>query len=61
MVWTNQNNIIQNFKKRGGFVIETCKNIRCAAKGAKRYKLLPIGETISIIVEERFLKAAKKR
>jgi len=61
MVWTNQNNIIQNFKKRGGFVIEACKNIRSAAKGAKRYKLLPIGETISIIVEERFLKAAKKR
>jgi len=61
MIWANQNKLIQNFKKRGGFVIEVCKEIHSAAKGAKRYKLLPIGETISIIVEERFLKGAKKR
>jgi len=34
--------------------------IQSAAKGAKRYKLLPIGETTPIIVEERFLKVGKK-
>ena len=56
MVWANQNGIIQNFKKRGGFVLRVCYEIRSAAKGAKRYKLLPIGETTPIIVEERFLK-----
>ena len=56
MVWANQNKVIQNFKKRGGFVIEICKEIRTAAKGAKRYKLLPIGESTPIIVEERHLK-----
>jgi len=58
MVWVNQNKTIQNFKKRGGFVLQICEQIRSAAKGAKRYKLLPIGETTPIIVEERFLKKA---
>jgi flagellar hook-associated protein FlgK len=59
-LWAIQNKIIQNFKKRGGFVITVCDEIKSAAKGAKRYKLLPIGETMPIIVEERFLKSAKK-
>jgi len=61
MVWANQNRIVQNFKKRGGFVIEIREEIMSHAKGAKRYKLLPIGETSPIIVEERFLKAAPKQ
>lgn len=56
ILWTNQKKTIQNFKKRGGFVLEVCQQIRSAAKGAKRYKLLPIGETMPVIVEERFLK-----
>jgi len=56
MVWAHQNEIIQNFKKRGGFVLEVCDVIKSAAKGAKRYKLLPIGESTPIIIEERFLK-----
>jgi hypothetical protein len=56
LLWANQNKTIVNFKRRGGFVIEVCKEIYSAAKGAKRYKLLPIGETMPIIVEERFLK-----
>jgi hypothetical protein len=60
MVWTNQNKITQNFIKRGGFILEVCPEIRSAAKGAKRYKLLPIGEMTPIIVEERFLKKGKK-
>tara|TARA_R110000824_G_scaffold208032_3_gene393593 strand:- start:329 stop:967 length:639 start_codon:yes stop_codon:yes gene_type:complete len=58
MVWSTQNKIIQNFIKRGAFVMEICSEIHSAAKGAKRYKLLPIGETMPIIVEERFLKKA---
>ena len=61
-VWSIQNKTVQNFKKRGGFVIEICGEIYSAAKGAKRYKLLAVGETTPIIVEERFLKkgAVKK-
>ena len=58
-VWASQNRLIQNFKKRGGFVIEVCEKIYSHAKGAKRYKLLPVGETTPIIVEERFLKKGR--
>ena len=61
LTWTEQNKIIQGFIKRGGFVIEVCKGIRSAAKGAKRYKLLPIGETIPLIVEERHIKRGKRK
>jgi hypothetical protein len=60
MIWAHQNKVIHNFKKRGAFVIGIMPEILSAAKGAKRYKLLPIGETTPIIVEERFLKAGKK-
>jgi hypothetical protein len=61
MIWAHQNSILQNFKKRGGFVLNICAEIHSAAKGAKRYKLLPIGETTPFIVEERFLKRAPKK
>jgi len=61
LVWPHQNKIIRNFKKRGGFVVAVLPDIRSAAKGAKRYKLLPIGETTPVIVEERFLKVGKKK
>tara|TARA_A100001515_G_scaffold123913_1_gene107959 strand:- start:927 stop:1568 length:642 start_codon:yes stop_codon:yes gene_type:complete len=60
-LWAAQNKIIQNFKKKGGFVIEVCEEIHSAAKGAKRYKLLTVGETTPIIVEERFLKRASMK
>ena len=55
-----QNRITANFKKRGGFVLEICEDIRNAAKGAKRYKLLTIGERESIIIEERHIKHSRK-
>jgi len=55
-LWAAQNKIVQSFKRKGGFVIEVCNEIHSAAKGAKRYKLLTVGETTPIIVEERFLK-----
>jgi hypothetical protein len=58
--WARQNAIIQNFKKRGGFVMEILTDIRSCAKGAKRYKLLPIGATVPLIVEERFIKRGKR-
>ena len=61
MVWSNQNRIIQTFKKRGGFVLRVEEDILNAVKGAKRYKLLPVGETTPVIVEERYLKKAPKR
>ena len=60
MVWTRQNKIIQKFAARGGFVIEILKNIHSAAKGSKRYKLLPIGESTPIIIEERYLKKMRQ-
>jgi hypothetical protein len=61
MTWANQNKIVEGFAKRGGFILEVCTGIRAAAKGAKRYKLLPIGETIPFIVEERYLKKGKRK
>ena len=57
MTWANQHAIIQSFKKKGGFIIEVKREIHSAARGAKRYKLLPIGETIPFIVEERRIKS----
>ena len=60
MIWANQQNLIENFKKRGGFILEVCEEIYSAAKGAKRYKLLPIGSTIPIIIEERYLKMGRR-
>lgn len=61
MTWARQNQIIQNFKKKGGFIIEIRREIHSAARGAKRYKLLPIGETIPFIVEERRIKSARHK
>ena len=47
---------VERFSRTGGFVIEIKKEIYSHAKGAKRYRILPIGETIPLIVEERFIK-----
>ena len=60
MVWAQQNNLMQRFIKQGGFVLEVLAHIRSAAKGAKRYRLLPVGERVPIIVEERFLKKGRR-
>tara|TARA_B100000131_G_scaffold306428_1_gene333523 strand:+ start:94 stop:735 length:642 start_codon:yes stop_codon:yes gene_type:complete len=59
MIWAQQNIVIQAFREKGGFVVEVCSGIKSAAKGAKRYRLLPIGSTTPVIVEERFLKKGK--
>ena len=47
---------VERFARTGGFIIEIKKEIYSHAKGAKRYRILPIGETIPLIVEERFIK-----
>jgi|TARA_R110000824_G_scaffold6070_6_gene27939 hypothetical protein len=47
---------VERFMRTGGFIIEIKKEIYSHAKGAKRYRILPIGETIPLIVEERFIK-----
>ena len=59
--WPEQNKIITHFKSRGGFILEIDKNIFAAAKGAKRYKILPIGSVTPLIVEERHIKLNKKK
>jgi hypothetical protein len=60
LVWSSQNKIVQGFENRGGFVLEIKDGIRSAAKGAKRYKLLPVGGTTPLVVEERYLKKARR-
>ena len=45
---------------RGGIVISTTEPVISAAKGAKRYKVLPFGMPEPILVEERDIKALKQ-
>ena len=58
--WASDRAVVDNFKKRGGFILSIENTIKTAAKGAKRYKILTIGESRPLIIEERFLKHAKK-
>lgn len=51
---------IARFKKKGGFVLEVCREVYSHAKGSKRYRILPIGATIPLIIEERHLKRSRK-
>ena len=50
----------RNFKARGGIIIDVDDKIHSAAKGAKRYLVLPFGSTETYWVEERFLKKKAK-
>ena len=59
LMWAAKKTLVDNFSTKGGFVLKVCQEIHSAAKGSKRYKILPIGTTIPIVVEERFLKKAK--
>ncbi len=52
--------VYSDFKARGGFIIEISRLITSAARGAKRYKILPMGSTITFWVEERHLKNAPR-
>ena len=49
-----------NFKARGGIIIDVDDKIHSAAKGAKRYLVLPFGSAETYWVEERFLKKKSK-
>ena len=49
-----------NFKSRGGIIIAIDDKICSAAKGAKRYLVLPFGSAETYWVEERFLKKKAK-
>jgi hypothetical protein len=59
--WSVQSDTIEKFKKRGGFILEVKSEIFSHAKGAKRYKILPIGSTFPLIIEERHLKLNRKK
>jgi len=49
-----------NFKSRGGIIIGIDDKIVSAAKGAKRYLVLPFGSVETYYVEERYLKKKPK-
>tara|TARA_E500000305_G_scaffold109092_1_gene113221 strand:- start:185 stop:841 length:657 start_codon:yes stop_codon:yes gene_type:complete len=49
-----------NFKSRGGIIIGIDDKIVSAAKGAKRYLVLPFGSAETYYVEERYLKKKPK-
>jgi len=51
---------VKRFMKKGGFIVGVEEHIHSAAKGAKRYRILPPGKPHYIIIEERFLKRAPK-
>jgi hypothetical protein len=61
LAWTDRSTSIDRFKRHGGFVLEILRDVYSHAKGSKRYKILPIGATIPLIIEERHLKLARKR
>jgi|15BtaG_2_1085339.scaffolds.fasta_scaffold08569_4 hypothetical protein len=49
---------VERFMSHGGFIVGIEEYILSAAKGSKRYRILPPGKPHYIIVEERFLKRA---
>ena len=58
--WPIVNGVVDKFKSRGGFIMEVTDIVRSAAKGAKTYKILPIGATNPIFVEERYIKINRR-
>ena len=50
----------RNFRVRGGIIIDVDDKIHSAAKGAKRYLVLPFGSAETYWVEERFLRKKAK-
>ena len=51
---------VHNFKARGGIIIDIDDKICSAAKGSKRYLVLPFGSINTYWVEERFMKIKPK-
>ena len=58
--YTIARDCVERFMKDGGFIVGVEKHIHSAAKGAKRYRILPPGKPHYIIIEERFLKRGLK-
>jgi len=58
--WAISTSTVEAFKKKGGFVICTTSEVRSAAKGAKIYKILPVGSAIPVFIEERHIKLKRK-
>ncbi len=52
--------IRESFKARGGIILGVDEKIVSAAKGAKRYLVLPFGASEVYLVEERYLKIKPK-
>lgn len=50
----------RSFKSKGGIVLGVTNEIRSSARGAKTYKILPIGSAIPVFVEERHIKIKRK-
>lgn len=50
----------EHFKNRGGIILGVDDKVVSAAKGSKRYLVLPFGATEIYLVEERFLKVKPK-
>ena len=50
----------RNFKRRGGIIIGIDDKIISAAKGSKRYIVLPFGSIKTYYIEERYLKIKPK-
>jgi len=58
--WLAQHEAVKAFKTKGGFVLQATDIIRSTAKGAKTYKILPIGSAIPVFIEERHIKLKRK-
>jgi len=54
--WVQKRHAHLNFLKKGGIIIAVDDEIHSAAKGAKRYKILAIGQSLPFYVEERHMK-----
>ena len=50
----------EQFRKHGGFIMDTSEFIVSAARGAKRYKVLSIGSTVPFWIEERYVKLFRR-
>ena len=59
--WDAHRAATKALKSKGGIILAVVDKIRSHAKGAKMYKILPIGCTIPVIVEERYIKIKRKQ
>ena len=50
----------EQFRTHGGFVMGVSELVVSAARGAKRYKVLPIGSTVPFWIEERYVKLFRR-